>query len=144
MNLSAHFTLEELTRSEYADRKGLDNKPDVKVIENLKRLAVVLEQVRSVCGAPIVVSSGYRSPKVNAGIGGQKTSQHLLGCAADIRAVGMTIDNVMKKIVNSQIQYDQLIKEFNSWIHISIPNDPDSVPRKQTLIIDRTGTRPYK
>lgn len=144
MNLSAHFTLEEMTRSDYAARHGLSNEPNADVLENLKSLAIILEQVRSVCGVPISVSSGYRSPKVNAGVGGQKNSQHVYGCAADIRALGMTVDELMKKIISSNIAYDQLIREFNSWVHISIPNNPGTPPRKQALIIDKTGTRPYK
>lgn len=143
MNLTPNFSLKELTQSEYAERHGLNNEPDAKVIENLKRLAALLEQVRTVCGVPIVVTSGYRSPVVNAGIGGSKTSQHIQGCAADIKGVRLSIDDMMKKIVASDIKYDQLIKEFNSWVHISVPNKLDDKPRMQRLIIDRTGTRPY-
>ena len=143
MKLSPNFSLKELTQSEYAERHGLDNEPDEKVIENLKRLAAMLEEVRALCGTPIIVSSGYRSPQVNAGIGGSKTSQHMFGCAADIRALKMNTDDLMKKIVGSNIKYDQIIKEFNSWVHISIPNTPSAKPRMQKLVIDRAGTRPY-
>lgn len=143
MKLTPNFSLRELTQSEYAERHGLNNEPDDKVIENLKRLAALLEQVRAVCGVPIVVTSGYRSPQVNAGIGGSKTSQHMFGCAADIKGVRLSIDDMMKKIVASGIKYDQLIKEFNSWVHISIPNTPANKPRMQKLIIDRSGTRTY-
>lgn len=143
MKLSPNFSLKELTQSEYAERHGLDNEPDEKVIENLKRLAALLEEVRALCGTPIIVSSGYRSPQVNAGIGGSKTSQHMFGCAADIRALKMSIDDLMKKIVGSNIKYDQVIKEFNSWVHISIPNTPSAKPRMQKLVIDRAGTRTY-
>lgn len=144
MKLSAHFGLDELIQSEYAERHGLDNTPNEKVLENLKRLVLLLEQVRVVCGVPIIVSSGYRSPQVNAGIGGSKTSQHMFGCAADIRGLGMPVEDMMKRILGSKIEYDQLIREFNSWVHISIPNNPDSKPRKQALIIDKAGTRPYR
>lgn len=143
MNLTPNFSLKELTQSEYAERHGLDNEPDAKVIENLKRVAALLEQVRTVCDVPIVVTSGYRSPAVNAGIGGQKTSQHVQGCAADIKGVRLSVDDMMKKIIASDIQYDQLIKEFNSWVHISVPTVPGSKPRMQKLIIDRSGTRTY-
>ena len=144
MNLSPHFTLEEMTRSEYALRRGWPNDPEEKEIANLKRLAVLLEQVRSEVNKPIVVTSGYRSPNVNSAIGGQKTSQHMFGCAADIRAVGLSPDDLMLSIVGSDIKYDQLIKEFDSWVHISVPNDPNGKPRMQCLIIDKSGTRPYK
>lgn len=144
MKLSPNFSLEELTRSDYAARHGLDNTPDAKALENLKRLAELLEQVRAVCNTPIVVSSGYRAPVVNAGVGGSKTSQHMLGCAADIRALRMSVNDLMRKVVNSTVKYDQIIKEFDSWVHISIPNSPTVAPRKQALIIDRAGTRPYR
>lgn len=144
MKLSPNFSLKELTQSEYAERHGLDNTPDAKTIENLKRMAALLEQVRAVCGVPIVVTSGYRSPAVNAGIGGSKTSQHCFGCAADIKGVRLSIDDMMKKIIASDIKYDQLIKEFNSWVHISVPNEPGSKPRMQKLIIDRSGTKAYE
>jgi len=143
MSLTPNFSLKELTQSEYAERHGLNNTPDAKTIENLKRVAELLEQVRVVCGVPIVVTSGYRSPTVNAGIGGSKTSQHCLGCAADIKGVRLGIDEMMKKIVASDIKYDQLIKEFNSWIHISVTNDPNGKPRMQKLVIDRSGTKAY-
>lgn len=143
MNLSPHFTLDELTRSEYAARMGLSNDPDADVIANLKRLALLLEQVRSEIGKPIIVTSAYRCPPVNAGIGGSKNSQHMFGCAADIRAVGMSPDDLMLRISGSDIQYDQLIREFNSWVHISVPNRPENKPRMQRLIIDKEGTRAY-
>ena len=144
MKLSPNFSLEELTQSEYASRHGLGNEPDAKAIENLKRLAALLEQVRTLCNTPIIVSSGYRSPAVNAGVGGSKTSQHMFGCAADIRALRMSIGDLMKKVVGSDIKYDQIILEFNSWVHISVPNSPTTAPRRQALIIDRAGTRTYR
>lgn len=144
MKLSPNFSLEELSRSDYAIRHGLDNTPDAKAIKNLKRLAVVLEQVRAVCESPIIVTSGYRSPATNAGIGGSKASQHIFGCAADIRALRMKIGDVMKRIFKSDVQYDQLILEFDSWVHISIPNESGADPRKQAFIIDKAGTRPYR
>jgi len=144
MNLSPHFTLEEMTQSEYAARRGWPNNPEEKEIANLKRLAMLLEQVRSEVNKPIVVTSGYRSPNINSAIGGSKNSQHMLGCAADIRAVGLSPDDLMLSIIGSDIKYDQLIKEFDSWVHISIPNSPTVAPRKQALVIDRSGTRPYR
>lgn len=144
MKLSPNFSLDELTRSDYASRHGLENEPDAKAIENLKRLAALLEQVRTLCNTPIIVSSGYRSPAVNAGVGGSKTSQHMFGCAADIRALRMSIGDLMKKVVGSDIKYDQIILEFNSWVHISVPNSPTTAPRRQALIIDRAGTRTYR
>ena len=143
MNLSPNFTLEELTASETAARNGLDNTPGPIAMKNLERLAQFLEEVRKVLGKPVVISSGYRGPEVNAHVGGQKASQHLIGCAADIKVPGMTPDAVCRAIKASDLQYDQLIREFDSWTHISIPNEEGSTPRGQTLIIDRAGTRPF-
>lgn len=144
MQLSEHFSLAELTVSEIAARKGLDNLPEGVALENLSRLAEKLEEVRKVIGKPIMINSAYRSPEVNSAVGGVKTSQHCLGCAADIRIPNMTPDEVCRAIIASDIQFDQLIREFDSWTHISIPNLPDQTPRNQTLIIDKAGTRPFK
>jgi len=143
MQLSEHFSLSELTVSEIASRKGLENYPTGVELDNLVRLAEKLEEVRKVIGKPIMINSAFRSVEVNAAVGGVKSSQHCLGCAADIRVPGMTPDEVVKAIIKSKIQYDQLIREFDSWTHISIPNMPSDTPRNQTLIIDKIGTRPY-
>ena len=144
MQLSEHFLLEELVHSDLAARKGINNDPTPNIIDNLGRLAQLLEQVRKVVGRPITVTSGYRCKALNDAVGSKDTSQHLLGCAADIKALNMTPDELVKRIINSDIQYDQLIREFDSWVHISIPNTPSENPRGQTLIIDKLGTRPYK
>lgn len=150
MNLSPNFTLEELTASETAARNGLDNTPGPIAMKNLERLAQFLEEVRKVLGKPVVISSGYRGPEVNAHVGGSKNSQHMVGCAADIRVPGMSPDAVCKAIIASELQYDQLIREFydparaaGGWTHVSVPNTEGSTPRKQALIIDKTGTRPF-
>ena len=139
MNLSEHFTLDELTVSETAARKGLDNTPNQSIIEELTKLASFLEQIRSLLGKSISVNSAYRSIEVNASVGGSKTSQHCKGQAADIRVKGMTPDEVVSAIVKSGLKYDQVIREFDSWTHISISDKP----RQQALIIDKSGTRPY-
>jgi zinc D-Ala-D-Ala carboxypeptidase len=144
MNLSPHFTLEELTASETAARNGLDNTPGPIAYQNLVRLANFLEQVKKILGGkPIMINSAYRGPEVNAHVGGSKNSQHMVGCAADIKVPGMTPNEICKAIIASELQYDQLIREFDSWTHISIPNEEGSTPRGQTLIIDRAGTRPF-
>ena len=143
MNLSPNFTLQELTTSETAMRNGLDNTPGPIAMQNLTRLANFLEEVRKVLGKPIMINSAYRGPEVNAHVGGSKNSQHMVGCAADIRVPGMTPNAVCKAIIASELQYDQLIREFDSWTHISITNEEGSTPRGQTLIIDRAGTRPF-
>jgi zinc D-Ala-D-Ala carboxypeptidase len=144
MNLTAHFTLEELTASETAERNGWDNSPNDQELANLVRLAEFLEQVKEVlAGKPIIISSGLRTKKVNDSVGSKDTSQHRIGCAADFRVPGMTPDEVVKAIIASGIEYDQVIREFDRWTHISIPNSINFSPRAQALIIDKAGTRPY-
>jgi zinc D-Ala-D-Ala carboxypeptidase len=139
MNLSPHFTLAELT---YTDHRQLDNTPTQNEISNLQRLANFLEQVKTVLGGkPIIVNSAFRSKAVNDAVGSKDTSQHRLGCAADFRVPGMTPDQVVKALIN--LPYDQIIREFDRWTHISIPNVVGAAPRKSKLIIDRTGTRTY-
>jgi hypothetical protein len=113
-------------------------------LANLTRLADFLEQVKIVLGGkPIMISSGLRTKKVNDAVGSKDSSQHRLGCAADFKVPGMTPDEVVRKIVDSGIGYDQIIREFDRWTHISISNSEDTSPRKQALIIDKSGTRPY-
>ena len=144
MQLSEHFSLNELTHSDLAVRKGISNDPTPDVISNLTRLAELLEQVRKYLNKPISINSGYRCPELNQAVGGQKASQHLLGCAADIRVSGMTPDEIVKAIIQTDIQFDQMIREFDSWVHISVTNSAEDTPRNQILIIDKQGTRPYK
>ena len=139
MNLTEHFTLEELTATSHRE---FDNTPNESEIANLQRLAEFLEQVKIVLGnKPVMINSAFRSKQVNDSVGSKDSSQHRVGCAADIRVPGMTPNQVIQTIMQSDIQYDQIIKEFDSWTHISIPNDPAGHPRKQALIIDKTGTR---
>lgn len=144
MKLTPHFTLEELTASEAADRNGWDNTPNDAELANLRRLAAFLELVKSaVGGKPVMVNSAFRSKLVNDAVGSKDTSQHRVGCAADIRVPGMTPDEVVKAIIASKIGYDQVIREFDRWTHVSIPNTENAAPRRQALIIDKTGTRQY-
>jgi hypothetical protein len=144
MNLTPHFTLEELTASETAERNGWDNSPNDQELANLTRLADFLEQVKMVLnGKPIMISSGLRTKKVNDAVGSKDSSQHRTGCACDFRVPGMTPDEVVRKIMASGILFDQVIREFDRWTHISIPNTNDTSPRKQALIIDKAGTRPF-
>lgn len=139
MNLTPHFTFEELT---YTSHREFDNTPNLIQINNLQRLAEFLEKVRAVLDKPIIVDSGFRSPEVNQAVGSTSVSQHLKGCAADFRVPGMSPAEVVKAIYNSDIAYDQLILEL-SWTHISIPNTDDVDARKMALIIDKKGTRYY-
>ena len=141
MNITPHFTLDELT---FTDHREFDNEPDYDETENLLRLAKLLEQVKSVLGGvPIMVNSAFRCKEVNDAVGSKDTSQHRLGCAADIRVPGMTPDEVVKAIIAAGLPFDQLIREFDRWTHISVPNVESAKPRGQVLIIDKEGTRLY-
>jgi len=142
--LSPHFSLEELTHSDVAVRNGWDNSPDDAVQANLIRLAEFLERVKVLLdNKPIMINSAYRSKQVNDAVGSKDTSQHRLGCAADIRVPGMTPDQVTQAIIGSGLPFDQVIREFDSWTHVSVPNREGEQPRGQALIIDKTGTRIY-
>ena len=143
MNLSENFTLEEMIASETAARHNIDQTPSNDVLMNLRRLALFLEDVRKLLDKPIHINSAYRSPLANEAVGGKKTSQHCRGTAADIKVKGMTPDQVVRAIVKSGLQYDQVIREFDSWTHVSIPNGKDIAPRKQALIVDSKGTRAF-
>jgi hypothetical protein len=140
MNLTENFSLEELT---HTDHREFDNTPNDVELSNLTRLAEFLEQVRTILGKPIFINSAFRSKLVNDAVGSKDTSQHRVGCAADLRVVGMTPDEVVKAIIASDLNFDQIIREFDRWTHISIPNSIHNQPRKQALIIDKTGTRLY-
>jgi hypothetical protein len=139
--LSVHFTLDELT---HTDHREFDNTPNPLETANLIRLAGLLEDVKIILGGkPIMINSAFRSEAVNNAVGSRNTSQHRIGCAADIRVPGVTPDEVVKAVIASGIEYDQIIREFDRWTHISVPNTKDMTPRRQALIIDKAGTRTY-
>lgn len=142
MNLTAHFTYEELYASEIADRNNIDNEPKEQWIkDNLLFLAQNLESVRRLLGNPIHVNSAYRSLPVNNLLGSKPTSAHCKGLAADIVCpnFGSPID-IVNAIIGSAIQYDQVILEYDRWCHIGFSQDK---PRLEKLIIDKSGTRPF-
>lgn len=137
MNLTKHFTLEELTTTSH---RQFDNTPNDAEMANLVLLAEFLEKVKTLLdGKPIMVNSAFRSKQVNDSVGSKDTSQHRLGYAADIRVPGMTPDAVVRALVASDLPYDQVIREFDAWTHVSI----SPAPRRQALIIDKQGTRPF-
>jgi putative chitinase len=139
--LSLHFSLEELTTT---DHRQFDNTPNSDELANLVRLAKFLEQVKTALGGkPVMINSAFRSEAVNTAVGSRNTSQHRIGCAADLRVPGMTPDEVVKTVMAAGLGYDQIIREFDRWTHISIPNKPEDKPRQQALIIDKMGTRQY-
>ena len=135
MNLTEHFTLEELTATSHRE---FDNTPNDAEMANWVLLAEFLEKVKSLLdGKPIMVNSAFRSKQVNDSVGSKDTSQHRTGCAADIRVPGMTPDAVVRALVASKLPFDQVIREFDAWTHISV----SPTPRRQALIIDKSGTR---
>ena len=141
MKLSPNISLEELT---HTDHREYDNTPNDKELENLKRLAEFLEEVKAALGGrPVMVNSAFRCKQVNDAVGSRDTSQHRIGCAVDFRVPKLTPDEVVKIIIAAGLPYDQVIREFDRWTHVSIPNTPDAKPRNQALIIDKQGTRPF-
>ena len=144
MNLTKHFTLDELTFSETAKRHGIDNTPNEEVIDNLKILAELLEQVREVLGGkPIHITSGYRSPQVNQMVGSKPTSDHIRGLAADFVCPNFGRPHaVVSELVASGLPYKQVIREFDAWTHVSAPA-PNEQAKREALIIDAKGTRIY-
>jgi len=115
--LSLHFTLEELTFSQEAVRKGIDNTPTPAAAERLEYLAAGLEHIRKVLGLPMHVSSAYRCPALNSLIGGSPTSAHMDGDAADFECL-LDPRTVCAMIMTSDVRFDQLIME-GTWTHVS-------------------------
>jgi hypothetical protein len=139
--MTPHFTLAELTVTSH---RQFDNTPNEAETANLQRLAEFLEQVKEALdGKPIMVNSAFRSKQVNDSVGSKDTSQHRIGCAADLRVPGMTPDQVVRAVIAAGLPFDQIIREFDAWTHISVTNTPDGTPRRQALIIDKAGTRPF-
>ena len=143
--MTPHFNLEEFTFSNTAIRLGIDNTPTEKDKENLLRLAEALEKVREVLGNnPIKISSGYRCLKLNRALKSKDTSYHVKGLAADFTCPRFgTVPEVMRALADSSIEFDQLILEFDSWIHIGFA-ETGAKPRRQMMIIDKSGVKVYK
>jgi hypothetical protein len=148
MNLSANFTLKELTKSDTATRLGLDNTPDDEALENLKTLCeMVLQPVREHFGKSVTVNSGYRSPESNAAVGGSKTSDHCKGMAADIEIVGVANADLAQWIMDN-LEYTQLILEFytpgipdSGWVHVSY--DPNNLKKQELTATKVAGKTTY-
>lgn len=136
MQLTEHFSLEELTASEVGARNGIPNTPDAAILANLERIAAFLEQVRVILGKPITVLSGYRCPQLNYLVGGSRTSAHMLGLAADFICPGYGAPlHVCRAIEAARLPYDQLIHEFGRWCHVGLSA---SSPRRETRTICST------
>jgi len=148
MNLSANFTLKELTKSETATRLGLDNTPDDEALENLKTLCeMVLQPVREHFGKSVTVNSAYRSPESNAAVNGSKSSDHCKGMAADIEIVGIANADLAQWIMDN-LDYTQLILEFytqgipdSGWVHVSY--DPNNLKKQELTAVKVAGKTQY-
>lgn len=135
--MTPHFTLAELT---YTDHRKLDNTPNSQELLNLKKLAEFLEKVKTALGGkPVMINSAFRSKAVNDAVGSKDTSQHRQGLACDFRVPGMAPDAVVRALISAKLPFDQIIREYDSWTHISIAEKP----RGQALIIDKQGTRQF-
>lgn len=135
MNLSPNFTLDELTVSETAARRGIDNSAPAHVIPDLMRLARdVLQPLRDHLGRPVVVTSGYRSRATNSAVGGALNSDHIAGRAADIIVPGMTVREVCRAVNDLALPVDQCLMEFGRWTHVSVPTEGRE-PRREMLTV---------
>lgn len=145
MNLSKNFTLKEFTKSQSAERLGIDNTPQGEHLESAKTLfEKVIQPVRDFFG-PTVINSGYRSPELNAAIGGSSTSQHCKGQACDIEVPGLPNADLAKWIEDT-LDFDQLILEFytpgipdSGWVHVSYVSEDTN--RKQVLTATKDGKK---
>ena len=140
-SLSAHFTLEEALLSQTASRLGILNDPPLDVVRNMKEAALGMELVRAQLGGlPININSWYRSPDLNHAVGSKPTSAHITGFAIDFTCSKYgTPRQIADFLIKSGVKYQQLILEFDSWVHIAFNG-----AICQNLIIDKTGTRPYE
>ena len=148
MNLSANFSLKELTKSDTATRLGIDNTPDEEALDNLKTLCdKVLQPVREHFGKSVIVNSAYRSPESNAAVGGSKTSDHCKGMAADIEIAGVANADLAQWIMDN-LDYTQLILEFytqgipdSGWVHVSY--DPNNLKKQELTAVKVAGKTQY-
>lgn len=133
MNLSEHFTLEELSFSELALRRGIINTPGAIQTANLRLLCeTLLEPARLMLGVPMHINSGYRSNAINLAIGGATNSAHMDGRAADFVPTDLPLATAFDVLRTSALPFDQIITECNSWIHIAIAPD-GTPPRREAL-----------
>ena len=118
MQLTEHFTLEEFTRSTTASRLKIDNRVPGELMPNIQLTAIKLELVRKALGKPIIITSGYRCPLLNARVGGVSTSAHTKGLAVDFHCAYGTPKAICQRLIDAGVQFDKLIQEHNQWVHI--------------------------
>jgi hypothetical protein len=141
---SPNFSIKELTFSETAIRHNINNTPNDNELDNLLITAMEMENVRKLLGNNFIhISSGFRCVELNTLIGSKKTSSHVRGLACDFTARGYGNPNdIVFALINSDIPYDQVILEFDRWVHISFCEDEET-PRRQALVINKEGTMLY-
>lgn len=148
--ISPHFTLRELTYSQTAERKGIDNTPSPEVLENLTALcSTVLEPLRTAVG-PITITSAYRSPALNKLVGGNAKGSHPLGQAADIECFSMSTRTLAEQVIAHKLPFDQLIMEFASdkdpnagWVHVSHKKEGGNRNQVLRAVRDTAGKTVY-
>lgn len=118
MKLTEHFTLEEFTHSDIANRLKIDNSIPAELMPNIHLTALKLELVRKALGQPIIITSGYRCPLLNARVGGVSTSAHTKGLAVDFHSAYGTPKEICQRLIDTGVQFDKLIQEHNQWVHI--------------------------
>ena len=118
MKLTEHFKLEEFTHSPTATQLKIDNSVPDDLMPNIQLTAIKLELVRKALGRPIIITSGYRCPKLNARVGGVSTSAHTKGLAVDFNSSYGTPKQICQRLIDAGVQFDKLIQEHNQWVHI--------------------------
>ena len=115
-----NFKISEFIESDVAKKNSINNFPDIQSLDNILNLIVFcMQPIRDLINAPVIITSGYRSASVNKLVLGANNSQHLTGQAADFIVKGMSPSEIITVIKNSKIEFDQLINEYNSWVHVS-------------------------
>lgn len=137
LQLSPHFSLHEMMRSNAAERNNVDNRATANEINRLVLLARYMEQVRTLFRQPIIVTSAFRSREINKLVGGAVNSDHVAGYAIDFKMSNFTPQEICDTIANNGFKYHQLINEFNSWVHLSI----NPALRNQDLIAQKINGR---
>jgi len=142
MKITEHFSLSEMERSETATRHGIENHIPDELMPNVRRVADALETIRAHYGAPIHVTSCYRSPEVNKAVGGSQTSAHRFASAADFEVQGVPNIEVCRAIPQLIPDFDQVIYEFgpSGWVHLGFAKEPR---RQQLSAVKRDGKTKY-
>lgn len=134
-DLTAHFSWDEVTRSDTATRLGIDNRLPVELEKNVRKIAAMMEEVRALLGVPLKVTSWYRCPALNAAVGSGPRSVHPLGLAVDFKPIGLPLEEAFHAIAAQPLPFDQLIIERTQdgakWLHLALGRGQ---PRRQVMV----------